>query len=122
MEYLIDTSTLLESIETRTFDRFAEDERVSGIVVMPAVIEELERIAQEAGRRGRSARAAVTYVRQALKIGLEPTTQSHVDDALLHVAIEHGYGIITQDHELTVRAKEAGVKTLTLKRSGKIGD
>jgi rRNA-processing protein FCF1 len=122
MRYLIDTSSLIETVERHAFDRLVDDVRVSGILVLPEVFDELERLATGSGERARGARTALVLARQTLKTAQEPATQSHVDDALLEVAAAHGYGIITQDHALTARAQDRGIATLTLTRAGTIGD
>lgn len=122
MRYLIDTSSLISMIENRWYERLAADERVSSLATITSVLEELERLSQGAGTKARSARAALAFTRQTLKTGPEPVVQSHVDDTLLETAATHEWGIVSQDHALITRAKQRGIPTLTLTRSGTIGD
>ena len=122
MRYLIDTSSLISLIERRWYDRLLEDERVSELATLPCVLDELERLSHKAGTRARTARAALAFARQTLKTAQEPAAVSHVDDALVHAAETHDWGIVSQDHALITTAREKGIPTLTLTRSGTIGD
>lgn len=122
MRYLIDTSSLIEAMSRALLDRLFEDARVDEVVVTPSVIAELEKLSGEHGSRGRAAKAALAYARQTLKTVSEASVSSHVDDALLETAAADAWGIVTQDHELARRAKARAIPTLTLTRSGKIGD
>ena len=122
MRYLIDTSSLISIVEDRWYDRLVSDERVTALLTLPSVLEELEKLAAGSGGRARAARTALVFARQTLKTAREPADESHVDDALLTVATTHGWGIVTQDHALVKRAKEKGIPTLTRTRSGTIGD
>lgn len=122
MRYLIDTSALIEAMSRDLLDRLVLEPDVDSIELVPSVEAELERLSAEGGARGRRARAALAYARQTLKTAREATVSDHVDDVLLATAEADGLGIVTQDHELARRAKQRGIRTLTLKRSGKIGD
>lgn len=121
MRYLIDTSSLISIVEHRWYDRLSEDVRVEELATIPSVLRELEGLGEGASTKARNARAALSFARQTLKTAPEPASESHVDDALLRAAHD-GWGIVSQDHELIRRAQESGIATLTLTRSGKIGD
>jgi rRNA-processing protein FCF1 len=122
MRYLLDTSSLISIVEDRWYDRLEADERVGELATLPCVLDELEKLMTKGGTRARTARTARAFARQTLKTAPEPAGTSHVDDALLNVAGAYGWGIVSQDHALIKRAKQQGIPTLTLTRSGTIGD
>ena len=122
MRYLIDTSSFIDMVERHWYDRLVADERVTDLMTIPDVLRELETLAQGGGTRARNARSALRFARQTLKVAHGPVTERHADDALIASAREHAWGIISQDHALISRAREHGIPTLTLTRSGSIGD
>ena len=131
MKIIMDTSSLeyINSLKKDMFEGIEQyyDEKVE-YYVTEGVIKELEEHSKEKGNRGTSAKLTLTLIKslieqQRLKRIVEPLDYTYsVDDALIKVSKDMNGILLTQDKELRKKAKVEGLKTITYKRSGTIGD
>ena len=131
MRVIIDTSSL-EYCEKEKKDIMGlleeyHDGNIDAYII-GGVLGEIERHSAERGVRGRTARAILSKIeglteQKRLKRIAEPPEYSYsVDDALIKVASEMNATILTQDKGLKMRARDIGIRTITCKRKGTIGD
>lgn len=131
MNIIMDTSSLeyINSLKKDMFEGIEQhfDEKIEYFVT-EGVLRELEEHAKEKGNRGTSAKLTLNLLkdlieRKRLKRIVEPLDYTYsVDDALIKVSKDMNGILLTQDKELRKKAKIEGLKTITYKRSGTIGD
>ena len=131
MKIILDTSSLeYGEKEKKDYISLLEqftDEKVE-LFVTDGVISELERHSLEKTVRGKNSKVVLLRLNQLieqkrLKRIVEPLSDAHiVDDALIKEALKLKGVILTQDKLLKIKAKEQGIRTITYKRSGIIGD
>jgi rRNA-processing protein FCF1 len=103
------------------------DEKIEYLVTK-GVVKELEEHSEEKGIRGRSAKLGLAQLKRLeeqkrLKRHVEPPEYAwSTDDALIKAAVDMKGIILTQDNELRKKAGAQGVKSITYRRSGTIGD
>ncbi len=131
MKIIMDTSSLeyINSLKKDMFEGIEQyfDEKIE-YYVTEGVLRELEEHTKEKGNRGTSAKLTLNLLkshieRKRLKRIVEaPEYAYSVDDALIKVSKDMNGILLTQDKELRKKAKIEGLKTITYKRSGIIGD
>lgn len=108
---ILDTNSLIYSLKQKADLRnlLFEIPEIAGIVVPKCVLRELEHMSSD-----------VMYARGALTLASKfPMVEGEgpADDCILDLAVKNKYFILTNDRGLLDRAKKAGVRTLSFKRS-----
>jgi rRNA-processing protein FCF1 len=131
MKIILDTSSLeygeKEKKDYLTLLEQFTDEKIE-LFITDGVINELERHSSEKTIRGKNSKVVLLRInklieQKRLKRIVEPLSNTNiVDDALIKEALKLNGVILTQDKMLKLKAKEQGIRTITYKRSGIIGD
>ncbi len=108
---ILDSNALIYSLEHKSDLRglLLSIPEISGILVPKCVLRELETMSSD-----------VRYARGALTLASGfPSVEGDgpADDCILEVASKNRYFILTNDRGLILRAKKAGVRTLSFKRN-----
>jgi len=111
----LDTSFLLELV-SKPIKRLSDLEITLGkieFVILEPTIEELKRLASKHGAKAKRAYAALRYVKDLKRVGLQESLGA--DSAVVYYALKHGAAVATIDQELRSRLKEEGVVVITLR-------
>ena len=99
---LFDTSALMLYIEG--VDPIGQVERMGlKCAVLDKVIEELERLSKETGKRGKAARLALSIAKSKCLVLKYSGNKRHTDDAIVEVALEKCIPVVTADSGLRRR-------------------
>ncbi len=99
---LFDTSALMLYIEG--IDSIEQVESMGlKCAVLDKVVEELKRLSEEATKRGRAARLALSIIKSKCLVIKYLGKKKHTDDAIVEVALEKGIPVVTADRGLRRR-------------------
>ncbi len=91
---------------------------VCRIIVPSAVIKEMERLAENEGKRGRAAQLGLNIVKKRGYRLME--TEKDGDDGVMDVAIRMDGAILTNDKELKKKARSYGLAVIYLRGANKL--
>ncbi|MEM0075134.1 MAG: PIN domain-containing protein [Nitrososphaerota archaeon] len=113
MIVLLDTSILL-ILEQKHINLQAIHEILGSyeFAVPTSVLEELEVISSRNGKKGKLAKAALSFASTLQKVN----TSEDADTSLITLAKEYNAAVATMDDELIRRLKRAGITVLTLSK------
>jgi hypothetical protein len=117
IKVLLDTSVLLQVYEG--IDVLEKIERALGtqceFYVLDAVLDELIRLSQGVGRRGKAARLAISYMRNKVKLITFKGEQGKTDDIIMEFMRRNKgeFVIATNDKKLRKDLKKMNVKIVT---------
>lgn len=111
---ILDTNAIIYSVRNRVDlkDRVLSSTAVNRIVVPGCVVRELEGLA----RSNPYAKAALALSDRFEKIESEGAG----DDCIIKCAKNHGASVLTNDRDLVLRLKDAGIRVLSLRRGAVI--
>lgn len=111
---LLDTNALM-AVGDLGVDLFEELERVAPgreVVVPTGVVEELRALAESGGSDARNATLALRLVEDLPRV----ETSGPVDDAIVGLAVEGGYEVVTNDGELIKRLREKSAPVIYIRQ------
>jgi len=118
MKALLDTNFLMIPGEFKV-DIFSEllSLGYSEVYTLDLIVRELEKFSTKGGRVSKAARIALQLIKNCGVVVLETKgDMAQVDLELFRLARSNGYVICTQDRELLQKARDAGMRFITLRQ------
>jgi len=117
---VVDTNALMMPVESnvRLFDELDRLLDAPTLVVPEAVVEELEKLAEGAGKEGKAASVGLDL---AERCESRATEAAYADDAVVELAEhEDATHVVTNDGPLKQRVLDAGVSVISLRGRSKL--
>lgn len=122
MRVLVDTSFLMRFVELGSDLVWRVEDKVGTRLVMllvPGVVEELERLSSGSGKKARIARLALELCKNLEMVGA-PCRHDSADAMLERTAKGTGMPVVTCDHKLKRALRERGIAVIYVNRKGEV--